>query len=86
MKTKLAAGALTLALLMTPLVAQAAAPKLTGAQAQALALKKEPGTVQGKPELTKSNQYQITIKSKSGTHRLMVDGNNGKILSDQLQK
>lgn len=40
MKTKLAAGALTLALLMTPLVAQAAAPKLTGAQAQALALKK----------------------------------------------
>ena len=85
MKKMFAAAGLALALMMTPLTAQAATPRLSSSQAQAAALKAEPGTVMGKPAL-KNNRYSFTIKGKSATHLVTVDGNSGKILSDKTQK
>ncbi len=75
----------------TLLSAQAAppTPKQTPAQAQAAALKKESGTVQGKPTLINNKgtwEYVVMVQTKSGKKEVHVDANSGKINSDMAAK
>lgn len=88
MRKIITAAILTGVLLVT---AQAAPkqPKLTQAQAQAVALKKEAGKVAGKPTLVENKgaqEYVFEVDTKAGKKEVRVDANTGKIVSDMAKK
>lgn len=87
LREKLATAALALAIVTAPLVSFAApTPRshpVTQAQAEAAALKKEPGKLVGKTTM-KNGQYVIQIQTTAnGVHEVIVDANTGNIVSDK---
>ncbi len=61
--------------------------KITMAEAQKIALTKEPGKLKSK-ELEKENGkliYSFDIKTKSGVHEVNVDAVSGEIVEDKVE-
>ena len=61
--------------------------KITMAEAQKIALAKEPGKLKSK-ELEKENGkliYSFDIKTKSGVHEVNVDAVSGEIVEDKVE-
>lgn len=90
MKTKLISGILfATSVLMLSGAAFAAKghAKLTRRQAQEIALKKEPGTVQsGELEREKGRWiYSFDIKAGSQLHEVNVDANSGAVVEDSVE-
>lgn len=86
---KMIAALLVAGTLMTAAQAAPPQPKQTAAQAQAAALKKEAGNVQGKPTLVNNKgtwEYVVMIQTKTGKKEVHVDANSGKINSDTAAK
>src|SRR5437879_6542719 len=77
------------AMLALPAVAQHSAPKVkvTIAQAEAAALKKYHGKVEGKTKLENEGgkwQYAVNVRSGKTLHEVMVDAKTGKIASAEV--
>ena len=62
-------------------------PKLTTAQAQKIALEKEPGKIESKELETEHGKliYSFDIRTASGLHEVNVDAMTGNVISDKVE-